>query len=122
VFPRVEGAKSGIAAPMRRMAKRPHGTGHVYARWGAFKFLHQALGLAVERGWAASHPIVGAARPRRRRHESVSPDPGQQSRHHRPRRRIGAPILLGPIFRPIIGGPIVDAGAWQLVLTVDQSL
>ena len=32
---------------------------------------------------------------------------------------IGIPILLGPIFGPIIGGAIVDDASWRLIFTVN---
>ena len=32
---------------------------------------------------------------------------------------IGVPILLGPIFGPIIGGLIVDNAAWQWIFLVN---
>jgi hypothetical protein len=38
------------------------------------RFLHQALALAAERGWTQANPVVGAARPRRRRHGAANPD------------------------------------------------
>src|SRR3954452_24221447 len=32
---------------------------------------------------------------------------------------VGVPILLGPIFGPIIGGVIVDSAAWQWIFLVN---
>jgi integrase len=37
-------------------------------------FLHSVFALAIQKGWASSNPVPGAARPRRRRAGDASPD------------------------------------------------